>query len=210
MKYLITILILFTIQGVAAQKIFSERFKKYHEATITYNNRNVQKGWLVRNNLQKKIIKYKTDKKNKAKVLDVSNVKTITYHFKYWNISYDKIRTLSKNNNIKDPIWMKVLIRGYLTLYIDPAEMSFVTDPISGTTHPVSGTTTYYLKRDNEEFATFFKSESKIINKDVFIEQATEYFSDYTELVQKIKNKKYKYENINMIVYEYNLWKSQQ
>lgn len=68
----------------------------------------------------------------------------------------------------------------------------------------------WYCKRPNEEVATVvsWTFNSNITQNKIFQKNAAEYFKDYPDLSNKIKNKVYKYDQILDVVQEYNTWKS--
>lgn len=66
----------------------------------------------------------------------------------------------------------------------------------------------FYCLRKDEEVASIVSLIFGKSKNQVFKNQGAEYFSDYPELSEKIKTKKYTYENIIDVVHEYDQWKS--
>lgn len=70
---------------------------------------------------------------------------------------------------------------------------------------------TYFLCiRPGEEVASFISwtFNTQINKNSIFRKNARQYFKDHPELVEKIKNREYKYEDIIEVVQIYDAWKS--
>jgi len=112
----------------------------------------------------------------------------------------------------KDPIKAeKILELPSITLYRAYAASSFTT---SGGTNQYAtvdvSDTFWYCLRPGEEVAYIvsWTFNTQINKNNIFRKNAAEYFKDYPELSQKIKNKEYKYDDIEEVVTMYNQWKS--
>jgi len=70
--------------------------------------------------------------------------------------------------------------------------------------------TFWYCKRPGEDiaFIVSWTFNTQVNKNNIFRKNAAEYFKDYPELSQKIKNKDYKYDDLLEVVQLYNDWKS--
>ena len=107
-----------------------------------------------------------------------------SYHY------YDLLGT-----RLHKPHWLGVVVKGEVTLlmYIEGSARHCI------------------CKRSKEDFPTYlgaYQVGASFSIANPFYKKAEEYFSDYPELAQKIKNKEYKDRDIKNIVTEYNVWKS--
>ena len=69
----------------------------------------------------------------------------------------------------------------------------------------------YYNTDGQEGYTQTFLNRRGVlteVNYDKFYKDLAEYFSDYIDLANKIKEKKYKKTELRKIVDEYNLWKN--
>jgi len=154
-----------------------------------------------------KVIKYKIDNNSKTQKMKSSDIKTVRYFHKGDKIvekeflPYISTFDMTKNKqNHFDPLWMDVLVRGRMTLY--------VTEEIFKSSRGQRQSTTYhyYCKRENEEFASKIAyvsyRNSFLVNRI----EADEYFSDASDISEKIENRAegYSAKDIIAIVEEYN------
>lgn len=112
----------------------------------------------------------------------------------------------------KKPIKAEVILElPSITLYRSFVGSSFTTSGGSNQLATVDVSDTFwYCLRPGEEVATIISwTFNTQVNKNViFRKNAAEYFKDYPELSQKIKNKDYKYDDLLEVVQLYDEWKS--
>lgn len=98
-----------------------------------------------------------------------------------------------------------------ITLYRVYSSSSMTVKQGGGTYGNVDVSDTFwYCKRPNEEVATIISwtFNTQVNKNNIFRKNASEYFKDYPELSEKIKDKEYKHDDIMQVVAEYDNWKS--
>jgi hypothetical protein len=112
----------------------------------------------------------------------------------------------------KEPAWMVVSLKGYVTLYeatnsydIDDDNQLIMIGIQVGHHQP-----DYFhlARRTNEKIATLLATDIGFESgkNRVFRKLASEYFSDCEELVERLKNKEFKYKDIPKVFFIYNEW----
>jgi len=154
-----------------------------------------------------KIIKYKVDNNSKTQTVKSAEIKMIWYFRKDdKTLEKEYLPYISSFNTGKnrqkqfDPLWMDVLVRGLITLYL--------TEEISKGSRGQRKIVThhYYCKRENEKFATKIAYVSDRNGFLVHRMEAGDYFSDAPDISEKIENKEdvYSAKDIIAIVEKYN------
>jgi hypothetical protein len=103
------------------------------------------------------------------------------------------------------PAWLRVLKRGYVTLYFARVDG---TRFLNGT--QASEDRYWLCMRPGEEAAHIIAWWAGSQSNYTFRKNGSKYFSDCPELLQKIKDKTYKGKDILQVVNEYNDWKKGQ
>jgi hypothetical protein len=152
-----------------------------------------------------------TEKGEKTSIPN-SKIKTIVMYYKEDTLEFDQIKTLRyySKNKVIGPFWMLVLERGYATLYTYYEGGGSYTSNTGY--HYIPGDRFFPCIKKEEPHATIISHaiHTGMNNNTYFKKFASKYFSDYPELSNMIKTKKYKYEDIVEVVEEYNQWKSMQ
>lgn len=112
----------------------------------------------------------------------------------------------------KDPIKAeKILDLPSITLYRSFVGSSFTTSGGGNQLATVDVSDTFwYCKRPGEDvaFIVSWTFNTQVNKNSIFRKNAAEYFKDYPELSQKIKDKDYKYDDLLEVVQLYDDWKS--
>ena len=151
-------------------------------------------------------IKFKMDENSKTQKMKSKDIKTICYFLKgNKTIEIEYIRYISffemdnnRRQNVFAPEWIEVLVRGHMMLYI--------IQEVSRTGQRKSTIYHYFVKRENEEFATeiaYIKYKNDFL---IYRMEADDYFSNAPDIEKKIENKEdgYTAKDIVNIVKEYN------
>lgn len=172
---------------------------------LYFTNGNIIKGYAkVPSRLSDKFIhfKYKLDSTEIKYPSD--ELKSITYHTDNGSETYDRLKRYDfpSRNVITGPEWLKVLERGFVTLYY---------------TTSIKGTVSYkiwlcYREGDEAAKLILYITSGVVITlnpNSLFKEKAQEYFSDFPGIEASLKSKKYHWENIDLLVKDYNGWKNE-
>lgn len=150
-------------------------------------------------------ILFKATEKAKAEKIESNLVKSIVYTIddEKYEMMYIKVYAGWKQVEIKGPIWLQVVKKGYASLYVtttvfQPSALNTTTG--SATFHD------YYIIRESEPAAKLYATISTLNNNQTFKAKAPLYFADYPELAEKIKNKTYTWKNLEEVVDIYNQW----
>jgi len=140
--------------------------------------------------------------------LDIKTIEIISENGT--SISYENVyafKNILRKKIEKKPRFMLVILRGTVTLYLDIRENTIYNSTI-GITNRMTFTN-YYAIREGEPAVSVLSAvaSGQANPNNVFKNTAKDYFSDYPELVTKIKDKVYKYSDIINVVMEYNNWK---
>jgi hypothetical protein len=178
--------------------------------TITMNDGQIKKG----------NVNSKFDPENKIKLIQddgkeetisSEDVKEFTISTAQGELIYENVVYYSniKNTRIASkPIFMMVLVRtpSPLTMYLQVPWKVAYGDAAAASMY---NTTNYYAKREGESVASLLSSVmmGQVNPNAVFRNSAPEYFADYPELANKIKNKTYTYAEIMTVAMEYIKWK---
>jgi len=157
-----------------------------------------------------KYILFKPTKDAKKEKILSDKLKTIIYYYKSGKIiEYDRMRmyqTAGHKKPSKRFYWLEVIKRDYLTMYRGIATRHNENRSVKMGPEPPNR----LFHRAGEDAATFISLGFKTINgNSVFKFSAQRYFKDYPELAQKIKNKEYRWDDIEEVMEVYNKWYAQ-
>ena len=191
MKNIIPFIYLFTIITFAQKE----------KGAVTLINGDIKNG-LVKVTANKII--YKSSKDAKAEKYDFSQAKSATIKDKKGVESIFEFVTIKEG---KDPELLEVLVNGYLKLYGEGTSVYMVSAPAAGGgfghVGGVSSTSTFYLKKENENTAQFYTCKG-YVPKISFTKLIDQYFNDCPEIQQKVENKEFKKKHYKEIVEFYN------
>jgi hypothetical protein len=151
------------------------------------------------------LISFKENKDDKHRSIKPADIKTIIYFYENDNkVEYDRVLFYLYKSDKKPTIGLfRVYKRGKVTLYT--YSMGGFGDNGGATyssRHP--SVDFWACIRSGEETATNIANSESKNKRDVFVERASEYFKDDRELVAKIADKTYKWDDVEKIVDEYN------
>jgi hypothetical protein len=155
-----------------------------------------------------KKIAFKATEKGEKVIYNSELLKTVVFTYEDGVDEYDRVKTYNMSGKkLTDPVWLLVLNRGYTTLYFAVVDGQTMVRSTGMSTTPSDK---YWLcMREGEEGAAIVSWVIGKINANgTFKVKAAEYFKDYAELSEKIKDKTYTYKDINEVVKEYNTWKT--
>lgn len=156
-----------------------------------------------------KHILFKTTENAKKQKILSNNLKTIIYSYSNGTkIEYDRMRMYQTGADKKPSkrfYWLEVIKRDYLTMYRGIAQRLTFNENRSVKMGPEPPNRLFH--RAGEDGATFISLGFKVLNgNSVFKFSAQRYFKDYPELSKKIKNKEYKWDDIEEVMELYNKW----
>ena len=155
-------------------------------------------------NMSTKTIKYRDSEKSELKEIPSDDLSAIVFTKDSVEINYQRLLTYQyyKNKKVnKKKSWLKVLKSGYMSLY-------WGYQPGLGSPSMVM----WYCKKADEEIAYFISMKHigglviTVGSGATFEKNASVYFSDYKTLSDNISKGKYKLQEIEAIVDEYNNW----
>lgn len=151
-------------------------------------------------------IAFKTEETSLSEKINSDSILTIRYED---GTEFDYVRIyatgLGKYGKLGKPTWMQVAKRGFLTLYKESStEQLPYARGVGGVMFQTGNIVfcNYYAVRKTELGLKLISSNGNF-NFKFF---GSRYFSDYPELVEKIKNKTYTYKNLFEVVDIYNKW----
>lgn len=143
---------------------------------------------------------FKSDKNAKADKYDFTQAKSAIIVDKKGN---EAMFEFVKINEDKDPKLLSIIVDGYLRLYSESITMYFGQPSASNPGGGFSGSSTYYIKKTNEEIAQYYVAYG-YIPKVSFEKVIESYFSDCPKIQTKVENKEFKKKNYKEIVEYYN------
>ncbi|MDR0506140.1 MAG: hypothetical protein LBH32_04915 [Dysgonamonadaceae bacterium] len=153
-----------------------------------------------------KKLKYKESLNSKPVSIHSNELTRAIIHYDEGDVVWDYVKYIGyrsflrgKNKVSKDPQWMQLVVSGPCSLYTWS-----VTTRQNGFTNIDNW---YACKKQDEDASNIIGTDQDGFF-DPFFKRLPDYFSDYPELAEKIKAKKYTRKNIVEIVNEYNLEKS--
>lgn len=148
-----------------------------------------------------RFIKFKTKLNTIAKKYSSDKLTKIIYKIDNGFVTYE--RRMRVDFPFKDqaygPDWMKIIIDGYVTLYYENCRIGYATYNI------------WLCRREDEEKAKTLSAVTTGIvitlnPNSMFKKKAMDYFPDYPDIKNQLKEKKYNWKNIDKLVQDYNEW----
>lgn len=174
----------------------SNSIAQKNKGSITLNDGTVLNGFVktTKNNivfkktLESKAVKYDF---KKAKSAEITNMKNVTTIFEFVPVEYKKT-----------PLLLRVEIDGFLRMY---SESTTIFNNVSngGSVGSFRDTSTYHIKRKNDEFGQYYVAFG-YIPKVSFNKVIEEYFNDCPNLQKKVKKGELKKNDYAEIVMFYN------
>lgn len=199
-KKLIQLIILLFITNCYSQNLNVE---------ILLTNGETKKGEVKKNINFAKDVKLIDEQKQKS-TIKLEDIKTFIIITKYGNFMYESVKSFYRKKIEKKPRLMKVLQKGYLSLY-SYENVIHIGGDYPGLGGGMQGINNYYIYgiRDGEEAATMLSDvmQGQVNPNAYFRFHAPKYFSDHPEIAKKIEDKIYKYSDIYQVALEYNNWK---
>ncbi len=189
-----SILLLFVVSVVFADT--------YHPATIVFTDGKSKTG-LVESTFGDYIF-FKASEKSDAEKIESSLLSKLIFTIKGEKREYHYVKTYlgwGQKKISKSPMWLKVLINGKATLYLNSTTLSTPSNSQNS-----AGFLDYYCIRPGEPAAKWISAVSTLNNNQHFRAKAPLYFEDYPELAEKIKSKEYTWKDIETVVNDYNKW----
>ena len=173
----------------------------YYPATIVFVDGRSKTG-LVESTFGDNIF-FKASEKSSPEKIESSNLSKLIFTIKNEKREYHYLKTYLGwgQKRIGSPMWLKVLINGKATLYLNQTTLSTPSNSQNS-----AGFQDYYCIRKGEPAAKWISAVSTLNNNQHFRAKAPLYFEDYPELAQKIKSKEYTWKDIEIVVQEYNKW----
>lgn len=203
MKKLPIYLLLFTISISAAAKDF-------YDAKLFFLDESSKAGLadMIEDGGDKSI-EFKSEEHASVEIIESDNLSKIIYTIddKVYEYNRLKVYTGWKQVNTTDEAgWLQIVQKGIATLYINQTVM------YTRNQYGQSSATfkDYYIIREGEIAAKLIATISTLNNNQTFRAKAPLYFSDYSELAKKIKNKTYTWKNLFEVIDIYNEWAEQQ
>lgn len=158
-----------------------------------------------------KYIRFKSFENEKLEKILSNDLTKIVYFIGADSVVFDHIKMFSgfTQSKLSGPYWMRLVERGYATLYINQVYLSTPGVNTNGVKTNMGGTAKfvdYYIIRKNEEGAKLISTEATFNSNSVFKHWGVKYFADCPEIAEKIKTKQYTYKDLIGVVREYNAW----
>jgi len=157
-----------------------------------------------------KHVLFKTTKDAKRQKISSDNLKTIIFSYSDGDIEYDRIRVYQgawDKKPSKKSFWLKVIKRDYLTVYYGSTKAT--TYYVNGNARTEPAEKYWLFRREGENGATVVSLGGVINANSMFKASAQRYLKDYPELSKKIKNKEYKWKDVEKVAQLYNKWYAQ-
>lgn len=163
-------------------------------------------------------VKFRKDKENEACIYTHNEIFGLQISQTGSFLSYDEVGTntyyykiIRTGNSVEFPKLLKLEVEGKMSLYIvSHTATPMVSSGLNGFgggmnmgVGPRSKVVRYYISRDTSDFVNYFISDSPGIGKS-FKKAALKVFHDCPVIVEKIKKREYKREDIESMVREYN------
>ena len=173
----------------------------YYPATIVFTDGKSKTG-LVESTFGDYIF-FKSSEKANAEKIESSTLTKLIFTIKNEKREYHYLKTYLGwgQKRIGPAMWLKVLVSGKATLYLNSTTLSTPSN-----TQNSAGFLDYYCIRSGEPAAKWISAVSTLNNNQHFRAKAPLYFEDYPELASKINSKEYTYKDIETVVQEYNKW----
>lgn len=195
-KLIISTFLIFTFQIISASV--------YTTCKLIMSDNSEKFGQAMKPNMLDKTIKFVSENSQQI-TFKSDEIQSIEFTENGKFVRYERVltyRNYSNKNINKTKSWLKVEKSGYVTLYFGFQQ---------GINSPSMNL--WYCLRNDEKVAYFISMTYSggltmtVGTGSTFIKNASFYFSDYPELVNKIKVKEYKFNDLGTIVDVYNNWK---
>jgi len=197
-KSILIILVLFVaMQGYASD---------YFACKVVLNDSTVLNGYSKKPNMMDKYFKLRKATEKTDQQFTSDQVKAIFFYDDQQAVTcYEPVftyRNYSNKTPLKTKSWLQLVSTGYVKLYLGYQP---------GTNSP--NMNLWYCKKTEDQTAYFItmKYSGGIVftvgASNDLIKNASIYFADYPVLVEKIKQKQFKTDNLSALVEEYNAWK---
>jgi len=185
--------------------------QRYVAAELVLNDGTVKTGFAQSVLETNKKIRFKTTEKGANESISHTDLKRAAYFFTKDTSVFERLSyyTTIKSNKLLHNGWFELIQRGYVSIYLVRASLG------GGTTMNASGSMQssapakfkdYYAFKEGEPGGRQVSSVASLNSNAVFKKFAPIYFSDYPELAEKIKMKKYTYEDLLEVTNVYNAW----
>ena len=181
----------------------------FEKGKIIYKNGSERVGYVKFLELSEKSFIFETSIEGEREKIHSDSIKTIVFEDGS-ELDYLPIFKYILGVRTKQCHWMKVLRRGFVSVYVRETThsrpMSF---GANGTMTSVGGTarfTDYFAKRETEDASSVICTVATLGSNASFKHYAKKYFEDYPQLVYKIDNNVFTYKNILDAVQFYNDW----
>lgn len=144
--------------------------------------------------------------KGKSQTLKKGDVNSITYYYPEGIVIYERVKAYKNAKNKKianDDVFLELVYKGEnIKLYHAFQNGSYVKN--------VATDEYFFCLRPGEEAAYIVSwiFGGQVNKNAIFRKVGGDYFKDYPQLYQKIKNREYKYKDIVQVVLDYDNWKS--
>ena len=171
---------------------------------IILNDKTEIEGFSSFPNMLDKTIKFFKNQDSKEIKISNDDISKILFFTDNDTIHYEQVLTYKNYGNKhenKRKSWLKVVIRGYVTLYYGYQQ------DMNGPAYNM-----WYYKKEKEKIAYFITMKYSggigitVGAKSTLKKNASAYFKDNEELVKKISNSEFKYDDLEQIVKIYNKW----
>ncbi len=155
-----------------------------------------------------KHVLFKTTKDAKKQKIPCDNLETIIYSYPNGDVEYDRMKAYKGawyKKTSKKEYWLEVVKRDYLTVYYGEKK----TPTYSGGMRMPMEERYWFFHRKGEDGVTLVALTGVINANSIFKKAASRYLKDYPELAAKIKNKEYKWKDLDEVAELYNKWYAQ-
>lgn len=175
------------------------------KAKIVFKDGKELDGFIKPINPSDKIITFKENLEGNKVSFDSDLIEKLLIYFTDGTVEYIRLKTYNWNHKkIYSASWLEVIEKGHASLYF-----AFVDGGMSSSGSIIPGDKYWLCHRPGEEAASVVSHViGKVNANQTFKLKASEFFSDYPELSEKIRNKTYRYDELIFVVKEYNKWKA--
>ncbi len=177
---------------------------EYLQAELVFKDGNIKKGYAqIPERAKEKYILYKSRPDTAEILIESEELSSISFLTIEGRQTYHRLKRhdFPRENKITSPQWLKVIEPGYVTLYY---------------TTCFKGTVPYkvwlcYKEGDDAAHIILYVTSGTVLTlnpNSEFKKNARKYFVDFPNLEKSIDTKKYSWENIDLLVRDYNEWKN--
>lgn len=147
------------------------------------------------------VLKFRENKDAKARKILSDSIRTVIYYLSGKTVEYD-VRDVyvTPSHKMVAQLFLEVLKRGYVTLYTYSGMENFI--GVGSMTNVIN--TYFACWRDGEPVATMISGTEKKGRRDFFELQASAYFKGDPEIVARVKDKTYHWDDMEKLVDDYN------